>query len=481
MYNLRGIVLILVFGIFISCTGNDISNDAGSTAYERGRIYGQVGGLPAGRILLSELFGDEVNLLDSADAGPDGSFEFYFPPERERGLYRISLLSKAFPLPPGRQPQQFDLIWDGSLVVFRTHYASPVDSMRIISSEENKLYYQLSRHMNDFYRKMSVLGSALAHYPNNDNFYRRLERQYRRVQNRRSNYIDNMAKSHNGSIFASIARFHKMPRTLSPAGSEGFEEMKKEFFFEGQFSDPVLLRTDLIPLKLVHFLSLYIQNESNDPEYQQEEFIKAADIIMHHASENEEIYYYVLEYLINFFDDLQDMEPVTEHLTGRYLLGDVCIEEGRRVHRATSVNTGMKEGDRVPAFTFTASDGRVVNINDISAEYTVIFFWGTWCPHCDNIIDNLYDMYTRYKAVSEGFLEIVAIGIEDDEQRWRHRINTEGYRWINYSSFQKWDCPVAREYNITGTPTLILLDREKRFLQEPLRVRALDRYLSRQK
>jgi thiol-disulfide isomerase/thioredoxin len=456
-----------------------MSTDAVSTAWKPGRIYGQVGGFPGGRILLSELFGDEVNILDSADASPDGSFEFYFPPEREKGLYRLSLFNKAIPHPEDRQPQQFDLIWDGSLVVFSTHYASPVDSMKIINSEENKLYYQLSRQMEDYYRKMSVLGSALAYYPDNDNFYRRLQRQYRRVQNRRSNYIDNMAKSHRGSIFASIARFHKMPRILSPAGSEGLEEIKKDFFFEGQFSDPVLLRTDLIPLKLIHYISLYIQNNSTDPELQQEEFISAAEMIMHHASENEDIYYYVLEFLINFFDDMQDMEPVTEHLTGRYLLGDVCIEEGRRVPGATAVNE-MKEGDRVPEFTFTASDGRLVDIHDISAEYTVIFFWGTWCPHCDNMIDNLYDMYIKYQAINEDFLEIVAIGIEDDEQRWRHRIDTEGYRWINYSSFQKWDCSVARDYKITGTPTLILLDGEKRFIQEPLRIRALDRYLSRQ-
>jgi hypothetical protein len=97
--------------------------------------------------------------------------------------------------------QQFDLIWDGTTVVFETHYAAPVDSMEIILSEENRHYYQLLRQMDDYYRKMTILSNALVHYPSDDNFYRRLERQYRRVQNRRSNYIDNQAKKNRGHLF----------------------------------------------------------------------------------------------------------------------------------------------------------------------------------------------------------------------------------------------------------------------------------------
>jgi hypothetical protein len=79
---------------------------------------------------------------------------------------------------------------------------------------------------------------------------------------------------------------------------------------------------------------------------------------------------------------------------------------------------------------------------------------------------------------ARAFLEVIAIGIEDDEQQWLEYIESRGYDWINYSSFDRWDCQIARKYNPEGTPTIILLDSEKRVQQEPLRIRALERFLS---
>jgi thiol-disulfide isomerase/thioredoxin len=472
--------LVFVFGLFFSCSGNDISGDAGSlTPYEPGKVYGEVAGLPDSRILLFELYGSEVNLLDSVFAGPGGSFEISFPPEREKGVYRFAMGKSTIPGDHAMQLRHFDLIWDGSTVAFRTHYASPVDSMEILLSEENTQYYQLLARLGQYHRKISTLSSALANYPRDDNFHRRLERQYRRVQNRRLNYIDNLAKRNSQSIFASIARFHKMPVISSPAGDAGIKAMKDGFFFEDQFSDPVILRTDLIPARINRYLALCHADAPGDPFELQEEMIKAVDVIMQHAIENEGVYYFVVEYLINLFSEMQDMDPVVEHLTGRYLLGSVCFEEGLLLDQASAQAMEFREGNRVPGFGFTASDGRAINIQDIESRYTLILFWGSWCPHCEGVMEGLWDIYNLYRQ-QEGFLEVVAIGIEEDEAVWRAHIEERGYDWINFSSFKWWDCPVAREYNLKGTPTMILLDSEKRFLQEPVRVRSLARFLSRQ-
>jgi thiol-disulfide isomerase/thioredoxin len=473
----REFLLVIILGIFISCTGNDIPKDAGSSGvYERGRIYGQITGLPENMILLFELYGDQSNLLDSVYASGDGSFEFIFPPERQKGLYRLIMGENVLAGYYDRSHHQLDLIWDGSTVVFHTHFDAPADSMEVILSEENRLYYQLLNVLDNYYEKIGTLSNALIHYPPDDNFYRRLERQYRRVQNRRSNYIDNQVKSNSGKIFASIARFHKMPRITTPVGDTGINEMKESFFFKGQFSDPVLLRTDLIPGKIMRFLSLHAGGGLDHME-QQEELIKAVDVIMQHAGENEEVFYFIVEYLINIFGNLDDMDIVTEHLTDHYLLGGTCLQGEGSISRPAG-GAKLRQGVKVPAFSFTAMDGRAVDLYNIEAEYTVILFWGSWCPHCDAMMDDLYRLYAGYRETRKGFLEIIAIGIEDNETEWRNYIESKGYDWINYSAFKDWDCPVALDYDLSGTPTMVLLDHEKRFLQEPLRVRTLERHLS---
>jgi hypothetical protein len=83
-------------------------------------------------------------------------------------------------------------------------------------------------------------------------------------------------------------------------------------FFPGQFADPVLLRTDLIPWEdnPVPFPPPGSQNQSDDEE-QQERMIDAVDVIMQHAMENEEVFYFVLEYLINGFEKMEGMDQVS--------------------------------------------------------------------------------------------------------------------------------------------------------------------------
>ena len=477
---MRTFTCIIAASLLIACAGNGAYD--GSAAHEmwdQGRIYGRVSGLPGPKILLYELYGDRVNLIDSVMTDGDGTFEFVFAPERSKGLYRLAMGVSTIPGDHENHRQRFDLIWDGSTVVFETSYATPVDSMNIILSQENELYYRYLRRMREYERMINALNAALVEYPSGDSFYRRLERQHRRVQNRRSNFVDNMVKRNNGTIFASIARFRRLPRVGPPTDGQQIEELRGSFFREGQFADSVLLHTDLIPRSIMRYLSLYTNPSLSDHD-QQEELILATDVIMRHAMANEAVYYFVLEYLINGFDSME-MDLVTEHLTGRYLLGNICFEEGMLLDQAESVEADkLEEGDAVPGFSFRALDGRMVRLSEIDAEYTLLFFWGSWCHFCHDVMDELYEVYREYRDADSTFFEVVAIGIEDYEQDWLDEIERGGFDWINYSSFKRWDCPVASDYNLIGTPTMLLLDRNKRFIDEPVRVRALNRYLSRQ-
>lgn len=477
---MRTAIFLSVILLFLSCSGNNITGTSGSEReYEPGKIYGTVAGLPGRKILLYSLYGDQVSLIDSAMADPHGNFEFHFPEERAHGMYRIAMGRSTLPGHYDQHRQQADLIWDGNTIAFSTHYTAPGDSMKVIRSEENRMYYNFFRRMEELERRMNVVSTALVDYPPGDNFYRRLQRQHRRIQNRRANYIDNLVKKNRGMIVASIARFHKMPRISSPAEREGMEQLKSGFFFREQFADPVLLHTDLIPRRIIRYLSLYAGNGSDDQQ-RQEEMTGAVDIIMTNAAASQEVYYFVLEFLMNGFGSM-GMDLVVEHLNDRYLTGGVCFEEGRVADGELPVAAGgLTEGDRVPGFSLTGPDGISFDLDDIDAGYTLLVFWGSWCPYCENVMDDLWDLYSDLRKREAGFLEVVAIGLEDDRRAWQDIISMRGWDWINYSSLQKWDCPIARAYRIAGTPTMILLDSEKRFVSEPVRVRALGRHLSAQ-
>jgi thiol-disulfide isomerase/thioredoxin len=476
---MRSIIYILTLFVMLGCSRNDISsNTAPDRNYGSSRIYGSVHGLPGSKVFLYKLYGDQVSLLDSAMSSFDGSFEFLFPRNRNNGLYRLALGNSGRTGLYDRQTPAIDIIWDGSTVVFSTHYGNPADSMKIIVSEQNELYYKFLDRMDDFDQKIGVLSTALIDYPESGSFSRRLKREYRRVQNRRSNYIDNLVKKNEGTVFASIASFYKLPAIDSPGSDAELTELKTNFFGKDQLADPVLLHTDLVPRKILRYLALYT-GSGYDADEQEYELVDAVDVIMQQTMKNEEVFYYVLEFLINGFDGME-MDLVADHLRSRYLLGDVCFEEG--VLRDQVLTGKGKEafsgGDVVPGFNITSLQGKNINLADINARHTLLVFWGSWCPHCEGVMEDLLEIYNDYN--NSGFLEIIAIGIEDDREMWLAEVEDKKHPWISYSSFQKWDCPLARDFNINGTPTMILLDSDKKFLQEPLRVRTLDRYLARQ-
>jgi thiol-disulfide isomerase/thioredoxin len=473
---MQSVICILILFVTLGCSRTDISSNAApEQSYGRSRIYGKVSGLPGSKVFLYKLYGDQVNLLDSAMASSDGSFEFLFPRNRNNGLYRMLLGNSGRQY--DRQAPAIDIIWDDSTVVFSTHYSSPADSMKIILSQQNELYYKFLDRMDDFDQKIGVLSTALINYPEEGSFSRRLKREYRKVQNKRSNYIDNLVKKNEGTVFSSIASIYKLPSIDSPGSDVELAELKANFFGKGQLTDPVLLHTDLLPRKILRYLALYT-GRGQDAEEQEYELVHAVDVIMQQAMKNEEVFYFVLEFLVNGFDGME-MDLVADHLRSRYLLGDVCFEEG--VLRDQVLSETAKEsfsgGDAVPGFNITSLQGKNINLADIQATHTLLVFWGSWCPHCEGVMEDLLEIYDIYH--NTGLLEIIAIGIEDDRERWLAEVKGNNHPWISYSSFQKWDCPLAREYNINGTPTMILLDSDKKFLQEPLRVRTLARYLSR--
>jgi thiol-disulfide isomerase/thioredoxin len=475
---MQSILYILILFVTFGCSRTDISSNAAPERnYGSSRVYGKAHDMPGSKVFLYKLYGDQVNLLDSAMATADGSFEFLFPRNRNNGLYRVVLGSSGRAVQYDRQAPAIDIIWDGTTVVFSTYYNSPADSMHIVLSEQNDLYYKFLDRMNEFDQKISVLSTALINYPEDGNFSRRLKREYRRVQNRRSNYIDNLVKKNKETVFASIASFYKLPGIDSPGSDSELTELKTNFFGKGQLADPVLLHTDLLPRKILRYIALYT-GSGYDAEDQEIEFIDAVDVIMHQSMKNEEVYYFVLEFLLNGFDGME-MDLVADHLRSRYLLGDVCFEEG--VLRDQLLSGPEKEtfsgGDEVPRFNITSLQGNNINLADIHARHTLLVFWGSWCPHCEGVMDDLLEIYDDYH--NAGFLEIIAIGIEDDREMWLNAVEDKKHPWISYSSVQKWDCPLVRDYNINGTPTMILLDSDKKFLQEPLRVRTLDRFLAR--
>lgn len=198
----------------------------------------------------------------------------------------------------------------------------------------------------------------------------------------------------------------------------------------------------------------------------QVEFIKAVNKIMDVTSVNQEVYNYVLDYLITGFETY-GFEKVITYIADNINLDETCVNSERKAQLEKKVESLKKfsVGKKVPDFTATDLEGREVTLSKIGSQYTLLVFWATWCPHCTNLIPELQQIYF---PESSDKLEIVAVSLDDSREDLESFLSNGDYDWINISDFKKWNGEIVQKYDVYATPTMYLIFQDRTILAKPM-------------
>ena len=125
----------------------------------------------------------------------------------------------------------------------------------------------------------------------------------------------------------------------------------------------------------------------------------------------------------------------------------------------------LAPGNPAPAFTLADLYGRQVSLESYKGKVLLLDFWASWCPDCRRASPYMRYLYRKYHDKG---LEMVGISLDNDRERWYSAVQTDSLEWVQLSSLQRWECPVAKAYNIHWIPTLILIDKEGRIVARRL-------------
>lgn len=115
-------------------------------------------------------------------------------------------------------------------------------------------------------------------------------------------------------------------------------------------------------------------------------------------------------------------------------------------------------GSYAPDFQVTLLDGVPFSLSDLKGRYVLLQFWGSWCGPCRQENPHLVSLYNQFHE--KGF-EVVSIGVETQEDRWRQAIKADGLIWPYHSAdMQRFKGEVASLYNIHAIPTTFLINPE---------------------
>ena len=131
-------------------------------------------------------------------------------------------------------------------------------------------------------------------------------------------------------------------------------------------------------------------------------------------------------------------------------------------------------GALAPDFTLPDLNGNPVTMSAVKGKIKIIDFWASWCGPCRMNNPALRKIYEEFHCKG---LEIIGVSLDNSKVGWQKAIEKDGLEWINVSSLKGWDCEVVRQYNVTGVPSLFILNEYNRIIATGLRDEQLKAFL----
>ena len=135
--------------------------------------------------------------------------------------------------------------------------------------------------------------------------------------------------------------------------------------------------------------------------------------------------------------------------------------EGKFVNEASLMIGGV-----APDIKLNGPDGKPVSLSSLRGKVVLIDFWASWCGPCRRENPKVVKMYQKYK--DQGF-EIFGVSLDNDANRWKGAIQTDGLTWFHGSDLMGWKSKPAQMYQVHSIPATFLLDKQGKIIAKGLR------------
>jgi len=306
----------------------------------------------------------------------------------------------------------------------------------------------------------------LQYYPEKDSFSLYTSGHFHNLQTEFDNYTNRILREYPTTFVTHIIRSDK-PLVYPP--NMQWENIisynQRHFFDQVDFSDTLLINTNVLTAKAIDYLGFYSINSQNK-ELQEEFFIQAVDTILHKAMENADVFDFLMQYMIEGFE-MYGFDRVISHIAANYEPANTCVNEERKSELEKRVENLRKlaVGNFAPDIMIEDAGEIKLELSSIDRDLIVVLFWASWCPHCNQMMPMLKELYSDPNMPD---FEILAISIDTSASDYSQALALHSTSWINYSDLTGWNSKPAIDYSIYATPTMFLLDRNRKIVARPV-------------
>ncbi len=263
--------------------------------------------------------------------------------------------------------------------------------------------------------------------------------------------------------------------------SYAYHYVKKHYWDGVSFDDESLVRTPFFEPKLEEYFKYYVAPDADS-------IISEANYMMLVARNTREMFKYLLGKFTDKYinPEFMGQEKVFLFLFDKYYSkGDTAwLSEKQRkfiFDRAYSLMANQL-GEPAAELKMVDTTGKDVTLYNMKAPFTFITFWDPNCGHCKETVPRVDSIYkAKWKALG---VKIVGVNVDDSaNEAWKKFITEQKLtEWVHiYQPKAAKDDEAKRGvanfrqlYDVFKTPTLYLLDSQKRIIGKMLSIEQFD-------
>jgi peroxiredoxin len=220
-----------------------------------------------------------------------------------------------------------------------------------------------------------------------------------------------------------------------------------------------------------------IQKSGLDEATRYKELVASVDIILDSVKKNEKVYNDLTKYLFQYFEKFS-LFNASEYIALKALSQKDVILNSALAFKLESYRK-MKVGNKAPNFELLGDVFKnglalktAVHLSDIKAKYKLIIFGGSWCNQCRAEMIQLLPRYNNWKAKG---LEVIFVSLDTDKNEFEKFIAP--FPFYSACDYKKWDTQAAKDYYVSSSPTIFLLDSNNKIILRPPTIPVLDSWL----
>ena len=434
----------------------------------------------AGLSYLCYHMGKNLNIEDSAMVSENGVAIFKGNRTLPGGIYAIVF--------PGKnRTVDFFVNKEQNISIYAD--STDLQNIQIKGSDENNLFHQYQKFVS--IKGMQMQQENMAYSASKTKSDSLLHKdKYLGYSKELSIFRDSIMKNHPTSLMAIFLNTMKEPEILhsNPANRQDSLEnynYYKDHYWDGvSFMDDRIIRT---PFFLPKFERYYREILIQAPD----SIIKDIDYRLLYARNAPEMF----KFMLNWFTDeylnpkIMGQDAVFVHLFEKYhskgLTSWLNEKQMETISRRAYMQMSNLIGVNAANLEMVDSTGKRSNLYDLKADYTLVIFWDPSCGHCKEEVPRIDSIYrASWKAHN---LRIYSVLSDNDKkQDWVNYIKEQKIGdWTNVYETKEMEKAVTdaqragfrQLYDVTQTPTLFLLDKEKRIIGKKLGWEQLNDFL----